>query len=161
MLKLFAGFLAILLLLVIYLFVSLEIVFDELIFEWSCSPFQKLELKSVNEGRFGFSFSSYELQWGRWTKAIHLSVVLVDASSFRTIPSYWVASFPTLHFTGSPLKFYRLVISGKNYEDLWLEVIFSTVYITYSYRWHFFYITIGIYRLTDDTCFCQLVLKII
>lgn len=28
-----------------------------------CSPFQKLELKSTNEGRSGFSFSSYELQW--------------------------------------------------------------------------------------------------
>lgn len=27
-----------------------------------CSPFQKLELKSTNEGRSGFSFSSYELQ---------------------------------------------------------------------------------------------------
>ncbi|WMV52266.1 hypothetical protein MTR67_045651 [Solanum verrucosum] len=26
------------------------------------SPFQKLELKSTNEGRLGFSFSSYELQ---------------------------------------------------------------------------------------------------
>ncbi|KAF3555629.1 hypothetical protein F2Q69_00017562 [Brassica cretica] len=26
------------------------------------SPFQKLELKTVNEGRSGFSFSSYELQ---------------------------------------------------------------------------------------------------
>lgn len=27
-----------------------------------CSPYQKLELKSTNDGRSGFSFSSYELQ---------------------------------------------------------------------------------------------------
>lgn len=31
-------------------------------FFFLASPFQKLELKTVNEGRTGFSFSSYELQ---------------------------------------------------------------------------------------------------
>lgn len=33
--------------------------------ESTCSPFQKLELKCANEGRSGFSFSSYELQWDK------------------------------------------------------------------------------------------------
>lgn len=37
------------------------IVFDMKL--WTlCSPYQKLELKSTNDGRSGFSFSSYELQ---------------------------------------------------------------------------------------------------
>ena len=36
-------------------------ILDKILLE-ICSPFQKLELKSTNEGRSGFSFSSYELQ---------------------------------------------------------------------------------------------------